>query len=76
MFIVMIVTHTTETVPMMNCGEWYVFARVGDHAWKCITEQRYEEMEECQNQAFLSAFLIAVVITALIFLAIWFFNRD
>ncbi len=72
----MIVTHTTETVPMMNCGEWYVFARVGDHAWKCITEQRYEEIVEHDGQVALNAFLIAVVITALIFLAIWFFNRD
>lgn len=76
MFIVMIVTHTTETVPMMNCGEWYVFARVGDHAWKCITEQRYEEMVEQQDQAFLSVFLIAVGITAIIFLAIGLCNRD
>lgn len=72
----MIVTHTTETVPMMNCGEWYVFARVGDHAWKCITEQRYEEIQEHDGQVALNAFLIAVVITAVIFLAIWLCSRD
>lgn len=69
-------THTTETVPMMNCGEWYVFAKVGSNAWKCITEQRYEEIEEYQEQVFLNMFLIAVGITAIIFLAIWLCNRD
>lgn len=72
----MIVTHTTETVPMMNCGEWYVFARVGDHARKCITEQRYEEMVEQQDQAFLSAFIIAVVITGLIFFVALLCNKE
>lgn len=72
----MIVTHTTETVPMMNCGEWYVFAKVGGDAWKCITEQRYEEMVEQQDQAFLSAFIIAVVITGLIFFVAWLCNRE
>lgn len=72
----MVVTHTTETVPMMNCGEWYVFARVGDYAWKCITEQRYEEIQEHDTQVTINAFLIAIGIMAVIFLVIWLCNRD
>lgn len=72
----MVVTHTTETVPMMNCGEWYVFARVGDHAWKCITEQRYEEIERHDTQVTINVFVIAVIITAFLFFTIWVFNRD
>jgi hypothetical protein len=75
MFIAMVVTHTTETVPMMNCGEWYVFARIGDQAWKCITEQRYEEIQEHCRQVTINAFIAAVIITAVIFLAIWLHER-
>ena len=69
-------THTTETVPVMNCGEGYVFARVGDRAWKCITEQRYEEIERHDTQVTINALIIAVMITALLFITIWCFNRD
>ena len=71
----MIVTHTTETVPMMNCGEWYVFARVGNNAWKCITEQRYEEIIEHDAQVTINAFWIAIGIVAVIFLAVWLWDR-
>lgn len=72
----MIVTHTTETVPMRNCWENEVFARVGDHAWKCITEQRYDEMVKHDGKVTWIAFLIAIGITAVIFLVVWLCNRD
>lgn len=72
----MVVIHRTETVPMMNCGEWYVFARVGNNAWKCITEQRYEEIQEHDTQVTLNAFLIAIGIVAIICLAVWLWDRD
>lgn len=69
----MIVTHThsEEQVPMFNCWEGEVFARVGDHAWSCISEQRYDEMEAQENQAWINTSLIAVVITACIFWLIY-----
>lgn len=72
----MIVTHTTETVPMMNCGEWYVFARVGDLAWKCITEQRYDEIQEHDAQVTLNAFLIAFGIMAVCCIIVWLRVRN
>ena len=57
-------THTTETVPMMNCGENEVFARVGYGAWKCITEQRDEEIQRHDMQVTITALIIATIITA------------
>ena len=72
----MIVTHTTETVPMMNCGEWYVFARVGNNAWKCMTDQSYVEMINHDTKVTTNVFFIALGITAVIFLVVWLCNRD
>lgn len=53
-----------------------MFARVGNNAWKCITEQRYEEIQEHDTQVTLNAFLIAIGIVAVICLAVWLWDRD
>ena len=42
--------YNTETVPMMNCWEWNVFARYWDNAWTCMTKEQYDVIQAHNNQ--------------------------
>jgi len=68
--------HHTEEIPMMNCWEWYVFAKYWDNAWTCMTKEEYKIKQDTINHNVLSALWWSTVVVLLVVWIIYLFNRD
>lgn len=69
--------HHTETIPMMNCWEWYVFTKYWANARTCMTKEEYDIKQDAINHNFVSAlWWITAVVALWVALIIYLFTRD
>lgn len=65
--------HHEEEIPMMNCWEWYVFAKYWSSARACMSKEQYDVIQEHNAEmwqyiwlGFIWLLVVAWIITAFI----------
>lgn len=68
--------HHTETVPVMNCWEWYVFTKTMDWWWwHCVTEEEYEIQSDITHTNAMYCIIFWLVISAVLFIVIYLWDK-
>ena len=67
--------HHTEEIPMMNCWEWYVFARYWSNARTCMTKEQYDVIEAHEDQIWQYVWIGFIWAIILSWIIAYFINR-
>ena len=67
--------HHTETVPMMNCWEWYVFAEYWDSARTCMTKEEYDVKQAYNDQVWQYVWIGFIWAIILSWIIVYFMNK-